>query len=59
MNINLSEEELSSLVKILEKEISFLEKEIHRTDALGYKHELEEKNRFLLNLRSKLQPVYN
>ena len=57
MNIDLTDAELNNLVQILDKELSFLEKEIHRTDALVYKHELEEKAKSLNDLRKKLQQV--
>jgi len=55
MNINITNTELEYLLQILVKEISVLDKEIHRTDALVYKHELEEKAKSLENLRKKLQ----
>jgi hypothetical protein len=57
MNLDFTNEELNNLMQILDKELSYLDKEIHRTDALVYKHELEEKLKSLDNLKKKLQQV--
>ena len=57
MNLDFTHEELNNLIQILAKELSVLEKEIHRTDALVYKHELEEKAGSLNSLKKKLQQV--
>jgi len=54
MELNLTNIELNYLREILDKELLLLEKEIHRTDALVYKHELEEKERQLKELKNKL-----
>jgi len=55
MELNLTNNELNYLKEILDKELLLLEKEIHRTDALVYKHELEERLLKLEALRNKLQ----
>ena len=55
MELNLTNNELNYLREILDKELLLLEKEIHRTDALVYKHELEDKEHQLKALRNKLQ----
>jgi hypothetical protein len=58
MNLDFTYEEVENLIQILDKELSVLHKEIHRTDALVYKHELEGKAKSLENLRKKLEKIF-
>jgi hypothetical protein len=57
MNIDISNTELKSWSRFLKKRCCELEKEIHRTDALTYKQELQQKAAMLNELRAKLQQV--
>ena len=57
MNLDISNTELTALLKILDKELVKIEKEIHRTDALTFKHELREEEKLLNELRNKLKLI--
>lgn len=57
MELDITNLELNYLIETVNKEISALEKEIHRTDALMYKNELKEKVKLLNNLAEKLHLV--
>ena len=57
MNPEISNTELTALLKILDKELVKIEKEIHRTDALTFKHELQEEEKLLNELRNKLKLI--
>ena len=55
MELNINNTELNYLLEIVNKEIELLSREIHRTDALNYKHDLEQKESILKDLAGRLR----
>ena len=54
MNINLTEEEKSFLLGILEKEIEDTKSEIHHSDNHDFKEELKKRIKFVQEIADKL-----
>jgi hypothetical protein len=59
MNTNLTSEEVSYLIDLLEKEISETKTEIHHSDNHEFKDNLKVRIKFIQDLRNKLNIPIN
>ena len=54
MTLELQERELDELVELIDRRITEMRVEIHRTESPSYREKLEEENRILTSLRQRL-----
>ncbi len=57
MMLEIAKQESDLLLELVNREIDGLGPEIHHTSRVGFRHELEDKRRALLELRERLTGV--